>query len=248
MHEKKLFIILALLIVGATFGSSLIAFADFSDLFGSIASLPGRDRLPEVPNLDMPLPLDPQVASQQGARRLQGLNPNQAANPDTITQLINETGAENTNPNRLANALPTSLPTLNNIINTQSNSNGTPFSAGGRNATNDRLGSNVNNGEQSTVTRNGSLPNNAVTVTGGDPAALARLLSASANADIRTAYNNYLATVLAIKLQVINTKTGHLADKYDELNQKHRELNETTKELAETMNRILQQLATLPKT
>ena len=249
MQEKKiLFTSISLLLLGLLSGTVMVK----ADIFGSIgnvfnnASIPGRDQLPEVPNLPTTFPLPAQVANQQGARQLQAMNLNEVGNSDTVMNQINSISAESANPNRLPGALPSSISSLGSqITNIQSTSgDNMPFSAGNRPAS-----SNPNqlNSGQSSVTRNGQLPNNALGVSGGDPNILANVLISNANRDVVNSRADYLASVLALKLQLINTETSHLASKMDQMNHTHKELNEELKKLAETMNTIVQKLPTIPK-
>lgn len=249
MQEKKfLFISIIVLLIGLL-GGNIIVHASIFDSIGNVfnnSSIPSRDQLPDVPTLPTAFPLPAEVANEQGARQLQSMNLNEAGNSDTVMNRINSISAENANPNRLPGALPSPISSLGSqIINTQSSStNSSAFNAGNRPSASNP---NALNSGQSSVTRNGQLPNNALGVSGGDPTTLANLLISSANRDVVNSRVDYLASVLALKLQLINTETGHLAGKMDEMNHTHKELNEELKKLAETMNTIVQKLPTIPK-
>lgn len=216
-------------------------------------SVPSRsDLLSRVPGLPTQFPLDPTVARQQGARELQGLNPNQALNPDRMGEQLGRINSESANPQRLAGNIPSGASSLGSrVLNTQSNptaTTGTP-SAAATNSPSDPLGQDPAAAarQQSSVTRSGTLPNGALNVSGGDPLGLANTLSRLASTDIGNASENYLSSLLAMKLQVLNTQTTRLAAKVDLVNEDHATLNRNIQSLADTMNEILKQLPTLPQ-
>jgi len=212
---------------------------DRSDLMGSLPSLPAQ------------FPLDPAVARQQGARSLQGMNPREAVNPDKISEQLNTINAESANPGQLTQNLPAGAASLGRgVVNTQatsmqSSSNGTV----GNNSPSDPLGSDpaAAAARQSTVTRSGTLPNGALNVSAGDPLALASTLSAQASTDVENAYINYLSSVLASKLQVLNNQTALLAGKIATVNEDMASINRKMNNIVEKMNSNLTLLPTIPQ-
>lgn len=238
-------------------GGAFIASADENLLSAAeryqAPSLPGRDDLmSQIPELPFSPPLDPTVARQQGARELQGLNPNQSLNPDTMLSTVNKISAEDTNPSRLSGVIPSSASGITNrITNAQSPTNAQiPLSAlRSPNSPNDPLGQDPQAAArlQSDVTRSGTLPRGVINVTGGDPLGLGGSLSAAAASDIANAYNNALAARLALKLQTVNRQAERLAGKLDSVNTSAAELNETSSDFVEVLNDILKKLPTLPR-
>ena len=252
---STVFTALALGLLGGVF----IASADAPATFTSIAdryhapSLPNRDdlvgQLPELPSTP---PLDPSVARQQGARALQGLNPDQSFNPDTMMSQINNISAEDANPNRLSGFIPPSASAIANRVSQVQSTTGNPVSnlpTGNQNSSLDPLGTNPNIAaqQQSNVTRDGSLPNGSLNVTGGNPTALARTLINAAGTDVENSYNNALAANLALKLQIVNRQAERLAGKLDALNTSAADLNNTSSDFVIVFNDILKKLPTLPR-
>lgn len=253
-HYSALIILLALS-VGIIGG--VVASANERELFNQAAeryqnsSLPSReDLVDQLPALPTVFPLNPEVAKQQGATRLQALNPNQAINPDTVTQQLNQINAESANPSRLTNNIPAQAQSLGSRVTTTQSSGSSGQTAGRDvNSPSDPLGQDpqASARRQSSVTRDGTLPNGARDVTAGDPVSLASLLDVSATQDVENSYISFLASTLAIKLQIINRKTEHLAGKLDEVNTKHETLNRKLIQLNGITNDVLIQLSTLPR-
>lgn len=217
------------------------------------SSLPSRaDLQDQLPSLPTQFPLDPSVAREQGSRELQGLDRNQAMNPDTISTRLNRINSESANPANLTGAIPSSVSSLGRgVVNTQANPGvgGSSGSSVGANSPSDPLGSDPSRAadRQSAVTRDGTLPNGALNVSGGSPFDLADTLSGLVSTDAANSRTNYLASMLAMKVQVLNTQTATLAGKIDTVNQSHATLNRRMNSLVDKMDGVLRNLPTIPK-